>query len=354
MKKTEKPEYSTSIINKVSYSFSKVVMSETSDVIVAENQTNQSKLIRTTSTDTVIVEQPLKITLSWIEKTEVKNKVFTITMRTPGHDDLLIVGLLHSEGIIKQLNNIDSIKIESDDVAGEERKNEWLVQFTRGFFPNLSSLDRYMMSYSSCGLCGTTSLKTLQLKTEINLSFTEHRNVLKAQSLLLLSNKMRNEQSLFDKTGGVHGAALFELESREECENKLKSEPNRKSKQQFHRLLQPKLNLQHVYEDIGRHNAVDKIIGALLTSSPSNVLLVPANDDELSLALPLRLLLVSGRISFEIVQKTIMAGIHILVGVGAPSDLAIQAAKQFDLTLIGFVSDKGFNVYHGDWRLNND
>ena len=128
---------------------------------------------------------------------------------------------------------------------------------------------------------------------------------------------MRSGQGLFDQTGGVHGAALFE------------QQPDQQ------------LNIQQLYEDIGRHNAVDKVVGALLAS------------DESYQTAPLWILLVSGRISFEIVQKAIMAGISVLVGVGAPSDLAIQAAKQFDLTLVGFASNKGFNVYHGDWRLTN-
>lgn len=303
-------EYSTKIINKVSYAFSR----ENTGDVTANNST---KLIRKTSTDTVIVEQPLQISLSWLEQGIVIKKVFTITMRTPGHDYFLIIGLLHSEGVIKQLNDVESIKIASEDVAGEGKYNEWLVMFTTDFIPDLSSLDRYMVSYSSCGLCGTTSLKKLQLKTEINLSYTEHKNALTAQSILLLSDEMRSKQGLFDQTGGVHGAALFELQ------------------------FDQQLIMKQLYEDIGRHNAVDKVVGALFVS------------DESYQVAHLWLLLVSSRISFEIVQKAIMSGISVLAGVGAPSDLAIKAAKQFDLTLIGFTSHKGFNVYHGDWRLTN-
>jgi FdhD protein len=318
MQNTEISKYSTKTVNKVSYGFSREdtcdVLKENTGDVTANNLT---KLIRKTSTDTVIVEQPLQISLSWLEQGIVIKKVFTITMRTPGHDYFLIIGLLHSEGVIKQVNDVESIKIASEDVAGEGKYNEWLVMFTTDFIPNLSSLDRYMVSYSSCGLCGTTSLKTLQLKTEINLSYPEHKNALAAQSILLLSDEMRSKQGLFDQTGGVHGAALFE------------------------RQLDQQLTMQQLYEDIGRHNAVDKVVGALL-----------ASDESYQVA-HLWILLVSSRISFEIVQKVIMAGISVLVGVGAPSDLAIQAAKQFDLTLIGFTSHKGFNVYHGDWRLTN-
>jgi FdhD protein len=311
MENTKISEYSTKSLNKVSYTFADV---EAGDL----TPNKQPQLIRKATTDNVIVEQPLQITLSWYEQNLVKNKIFTITMRTPGADYVLITGLLHSEGVIQQLDDIETITLESQDDEAEGGQNEWLVQFITGFIPDLASLDRYLMTYSSCGLCGSTSLKALQLKTQVNLSHSEHKSLLSANSLLSLSNKMRVEQTLFDLTGGVHGAALFD----------------------------ELINLTHSYEDIGRHNAVDKVIGKHLLANTTNK---PADQQQ-----PLWLLLVSGRISFEIVQKTIMAGISVLVGVGAPSDLAIQAARQFDLTLIGFVSDKGFNVYHGDWRLNND
>ncbi|WP_057831112.1 formate dehydrogenase accessory sulfurtransferase FdhD [Colwellia sp. TT2012] len=344
MENTESAQGSTKTINKVNYTFSPGGTG-VSGVLAAVTENNQRTLIRKTSTDTVIVEQPLQITLSWLAQGVVENRVFTITMRTPGHDYLLIIGLLHSEGVIKQLSDIESIKLESDDITGQGGQNEWLVLFTAGVIPDLSSLERYMLSYSSCGLCGTTSLKTLELKTTINLSFVEHKNILVAHSLLLLSSKMRREQGLFDKTGGVHGVALFWLECNTESAGAAEL-PRARS-------LNQKLNLQHIYEDIGRHNAVDKVIGALLTSNDVQNKSMHGNLAKSSQQARLCLLLVSGRISFEIVQKTIMAGIHVLVGVGAPSDLAIQAAKQFDLTLIGFASDKGFNVYHGDWRLTN-
>jgi len=331
MENTKISEYSTKSLNKVSYAFIGAKSG-------GGSSTEQQELVRATSIDSVIVEQPLQITLGWLEQDIVKTKIFTITMRTPGHDFNLIIGLLHSEGVIKQLNDIESITLESSDVSSEAGQNEWLVQFSEGKVPDLASLDRYLVTYSSCGLCGSTSLKALQLKTQINLSNAMHENSLAAKSLLSLSNKMRVEQGLFDLTGGVHGAALFDIN----------------------------INLQHIYEDIGRHNAVDKVIGAHLLASQTNFSLGNSSDkqsennfarintEQTCPQQTLWLLLVSGRISFEIVQKTIMAGISVLVGVGAPSDLAIQAARRFDVTLIGFVSDKGFNVYHGDWRLNND
>ena len=331
MENTEISEHSTKTLNKVNYAF---VEAKAGDL----SSNNHPQLVRSTSIDSVIVEQPLQITLSWLEQGIAKSKIFTITMRTPGNDYVLITGLLHSEGVIKQLSDIESITLEAQE-SSERSQNEWLVQFSANTTPDLSSLDRYLMTYSSCGLCGSTSLKALQLKTQINLTHAEHQHLLPAYSLLSLSKKMRSEQGLFDLTGGVHGAALFDMN----------------------------INLKHCYEDIGRHNAVDKVIGKYLLScqigADSKTCLDKRLDEHLANNLAnitnkpacqqLWLLLVSGRISFEIVQKTIMAGISVLVGVGAPSDLAIQAARQFDVTLIGFVSEQGFNVYHGDWRLNN-
>jgi FdhD protein len=319
MENTKISEYSTKSINKVSYTFTDIEPDNSISV-------KAPQLVRKTTSDSVIVEQPLQITLTWLEQGLVKNKIFTITMRTPGDDYALIIGLLHSEGVTQQFTDIESITMDTRDVDGEGSQNEWLVEFSNGITPDLASLDRYLMTYSSCGLCGSTSLKALELKTQQNLSFTEHKNLLAANSLLSLSKKMRSEQGVFELTGGVHGAALFDSQ----------------------------INLRHSFEDIGRHNAVDKVIGKYLLAKQSDSKMASITNKSMSNLQPLWILLVSGRISFEIVQKTIMAGISVLVGVGAPSDLAIQAARRFDLTLIGFVSEKGFNVYHGDWRLHND
>ncbi len=298
-------------INKVSYALAKPCGKSARTALILDNN---PPIIRKVSQDTVIIEQPLKINLAWQEQGKIKNTVFTITMRTPGHDNLLIVGLLVSEGIINDTDDLEFIKSISEELNSEGFNNEWLVQCNHGFIPDLANLERFMISYSSCGLCGSTSLKKLRLKTKVNLTSKFHKNSLSVNSLFGLPKLMRQHQVLFANTGGVHSAALF---------NDL-------------------LALQFVYEDIGRHNAVDKVTGALLTSTEP----IRAGD--------LHILVVSSRISFEIVQKTVMAGIQVLAGVGAPSDLAIKAAQQFDLTLIGFLNEQGCNVYHGDWRLNSD
>ncbi len=299
MENTRNSVQSTKKTNKVNYSFE------------GDGGTN-----RQVTTDIVVVEQPLQVRLSWFQDGVMTSKVFAITMRTPNDDYQLILGLLFSEGVIRSLNDIESINQEAIE---EDNNNQWLVQFVRGVSPELASLERYQMTYSSCGLCGTTSLKSLEMKNPGKLVSPDQSLFISVNLICSLATKMRSEQVLFSQTGATHGAAL----------------------------LNQKGELLHAYEDIGRHNAVDKVVGAHLLNIHDRKYknLVPDNEVELLT------LVVSSRISFEVVQKTIMAGISVLVAVGAPSDLAIQAAKRFDLTLIGFVSDTSFNVYHGDWRI---
>jgi len=269
------------------------------------------KQSRQLTVDAVIIEQPLQITLVWYDNPEqtqqTDTQIFSITMRTPGNDKQLILGLLMSEGVIESITDI----VEIFANTAEKNDNLWEVNLKRGVVPELSSLERYQMTYSSCGLCGTTSLKSLELKDPPVLS--EQKSNFSVSDILSMPNIMRKHQSLFKVTGGSHAAALFHG-------NKL-------------------LDLR---EDIGRHNAVDKLFGGLLESRN----LRNNQTDSGVLAC-----VVSGRVSFEIVQKTVMAGVPILIAVGAPSDLAITAAKRFNLTLIGFTSGDGFNVYHGEWRL---
>jgi len=254
--------------------------------------------------DVVIVEQPLQIRLYWLKDNDVvKQQVFSITMRTPGDDEVLILGLLLSEGIINSNEQIESIAGEVEDNTG----NLWEVKLREGHIPNISSLERYQVTYSSCGLCGTTSLKSLELKNPPILNDTKHW--LLPMDVCQMPTLMKAEQKIFQRSGGCHAAALFDQQG----------------------------ELLSLYEDIGRHNAVDKLLGAKLQLDRAH--LVPY------------CLVVSGRLSFEIVQKAVMSSIGVLIAVGAPSDLAIIAAKRFDLTLIGFASENTFNLYHGEWRL---
>ena len=264
--------------------------------------------------DHVLIEQPLQIRLLWQEPNSVTSfsRVFSITMRTPGDDQALIVGLMQSEGIIEHYHQLESVKPETDahnakllsDNGGE---NQWAVKLIAGVVPDIKSLERFQVTYSSCGLCGTTSLKSLDMKNPPALNNEPHW--LGFTTVCAMPNMMRKVQSQFTETGGSHAAALFDQQGQ----------------------------LVDIKEDIGRHNALDKLFGASLG----------IRDIRHSQYC----VLVSGRISFEIVQKTIMAGIAVLIAVGAPSELAILAAKRFDLTLIGFTNKTGFNLYYGDWRL---
>jgi len=267
--------------------------------------------------DHVISEQPLQINLHWHnEDSEIETKVFAITMRTLGEEKFLILGLLFSEGIIKDFSYIERLFPENtDDNTNEQAiENNWQVHLKQGLQPKLTSIERYQTTYSSCGLCGATSLKALELKNPPNLLKITETLKISPDAIYTLADRMRSQQPLFTLTGAAHSAALFNQQAQ----------------------------LLSVFEDIGRHNAVDKLIGQRLF------------DQESAQIEQLLVMLVSGRVSFEIVQKTVMAGIGILVSVGAPSELAIKAAQRFNLTLIGFASSQSFNVYCGDWRIVNE
>lgn len=294
--------------------------------------------IRQISNDLVIKEQPLQIRLSYYQSVsngklisnELSSTIFSITMRTPGDDKQLILGLLFSEGVIKNIADIEEIMIEQNEtnkdnlesditdqkqVLASNNQNLWEVRLNKNTKVDIGTLKRYLITYSSCGLCGTTSLKSLELKSPPNSP--QAKEWLDAKKLGFWPNIMKNNQQAFHQTGGAHAAAIFDQLG----------------------------NLLNIKEDIGRHNAVDKVIGELLC----NIDNFPINTDktlENKIAL-----VVSSRVSFEIVQKAIMAGIGVLIAVGAVSDLAILAAKRFGLTLIGFATSESFNLYHGEWRM---
>lgn len=268
---------------------------------------------KNTAIDYVITEQPLQIKLVWQqdESQRLESRIFSITMRTPGNDKALIIGLMLSEGIITNLKQIESIEPEVDDDQNTKLsaiQNSWEMKLCFGVVPTFKSLERFHVTYSSCGLCGTTSLKSLELKNPPALN--TDTQWLDFSDICTMPEKMQQRQASFTQTGGSHAAALY---TQEGC-------------------------LVDMKEDIGRHNALDKLLGESLIQR--------------RLSGQRYCVVVSGRISFEIVQKTLMAGVAVLIAVGAPSDLAIAAAQRFDLTLIGFTHKTGFNLYHGDWRLS--
>jgi FdhD protein len=240
----------------------------------------------TAATDQVAVEEPLEILIG--------KRNLTITMRTPGHDLELAVGFLFSEGLIKHSSEILAVKGEGNQVN---------IDFAGDTENLFKSQDRHFAMTSACGVCGKSTIESLHFKRCLPIPAGPFQ--IDALTLRRLPQELRDAQSVFNETGGLHAAALFDSAG----------------------------HLELLREDIGRHNAVDKIIGAFLVKGR-----IPLHD---------RILLVSGRASFELVQKAAMAGIPILAAVGAPSSLAVETAQQFNMTLAGFVRHDRFNVYTG-------
>ncbi|TQV72289.1 formate dehydrogenase accessory sulfurtransferase FdhD [Aliikangiella marina] len=248
--------------------------------------------------DPVAEEEPLLIQLRQQEQTQV----FSLTMRTPGEDKELAFGLLFSEGVIKGKNDVESLDYLLD--SSKEPKNILEVRLSDKVTLETARFERHLTSYSGCGLCGKTSLQALELKQSRAFKTPD----LKLSNQLVKTLKeLLAEQPLFSLTGGVHAAGLIYIH-----DGKLATES------------------APFFEDVGRHNALDKLIGHELLN----------NDLAQS-----GLLVLSGRIGFELVQKAIMAGFSTIIALGAPSHLAIRAANQFDVALIGFAKDNSFNLY---------
>ncbi len=248
--------------------------------------------------DPIAVEEPLQISLSRGELQEI----FSITLRTPGNDQNLAFGLLFSEGVITSAADIESFALER--IKGEISINLLTAKLSASIDLDLKDNIRRHPSYSGCGLCGKTSLKALELKqskpTKVIQSKIDHQIVKSLQQSLA-------KQPLFSQTGGSHVAALI-------YEN--------------NGILD--INHSPFFEDVGRHNALDKLIGYELQKNDLG---------------QTGILVLSGRIGFELVQKAVMAGFSVIIALGAPSNLAIQAANQFNMTLIGFAKDDSFNLY---------
>ena len=255
--------------------------------------------------DHLCVEEPLLIYLSWDIDEKRQQRAFGLTMRTPGDDESLAVGLLYAEGLIRQSGDILSI---DRDVPDENKDNTINVYLKTE--PELSGrgLDRQFSSYSACGVCGKTSLKAIEMMDPPVTVFDGEP--LSIELIQKIQKDLSEQQSLFIETGGSHASALFSTEG----------------------------ELLAIKEDIGRHNALDKLIGHQLQYAPKQL----ADG----------ILLVSGRASFELMQKTVMAGIPFMIAVGAPSSMALMLAQRFDITLIGFLRDDRFNVYHGQHRID--
>ena len=257
--------------------------------------------------DSVSVEEPLEMRLKYKTNNKWLIQNISITMRTPGNDDDLLRGFLYNEGIIGNMNEIDSIKHQGDISGDYNLKN--IIEATINKTDNLDigKLKRNFVTNSSCGVCGKASLDSIEVikANKMDLSYPK----IKEEIILSSPKLLMNEQSEFAKTGGIHASALIDENGK----------------------------VIGTREDVGRHNALDKLIGYTIT----NNLLNPRKQ----------FIACSGRLNFELVQKGLMANIGVMAGVGAPTSLAIDLAKRFDMTLLGFVKESSFNIYSNKNRI---
>ncbi len=249
--------------------------------------------------DLLAVEEPLEIRLD--------DQPVSITMRTPGHDFELAAGFLFSEGIVRGSLDIRLIRHGESNGNPRQAGNSVIVDLDPEVPVDLDRLKRHFYTTSSCGVCGKASIEALNVQG-CSLAPRETPSV-RASVIHALPEALRRSQPVFERTGGLHAAALFDASG----------------------------SLLAVREDVGRHNAVDKLIGAEFLASRT-----PLHE---------RVVLVSGRASFELVQKCVVAGVPVLAAVGAPSSLAVEAAHRFGMTLIGFVRGGRFNIYSGQGRI---
>ena len=249
--------------------------------------------------DVVVVEEPLEIQLSFVNGGKRVIRSVSVTMRTPGKDNELAVGFLYTEGILKNPEDVEEVS--------ELENNKICVVLRDAIKVDFNQLSRHFYTSSSCGVCGKTSLEALKMGNA--QPFKGATPILEQGFICKMPTLLRKHQQTFAKTGGLHAAALFNTSGKIQLSN----------------------------EDVGRHNAVDKVAGSILLDSS----LDPAES----------ILMVSGRTSYEILQKSIRAGIPFVAAVGAPSSLAVELANVFNVTLLGFLSEQRFNVYSAPERV---
>jgi FdhD protein len=254
--------------------------------------------------DSLATEEPMEIRLASGEA----RQTVAVTMRTPGADFELAAGFLYGEGIVSSPEDILKISYCIDpDIDAEQQYNIVNVELRGGRDYDLKPLERHFYTTSACGVCGKASLEQLELR---GCPVIPPGPELTPQKIYALPDKLREAQGLFEATGGLHAAALFDREG----------------------------ELVALREDVGRHNATDKLVGWALLEG-----LLPLSDC---------VVMVSGRSSFEILQKCLTAGVPVVCAISAPSSLAVDVARQFRMTLIGFLRGNRFNVYSGPERIH--
>ena len=251
--------------------------------------------------DFISIEEPLEISIKYKEHDKWIKNSLSITMRTPGHDEDLVRGFLFNEQIIQGLNDIETIESFGEKVGQYNIQNKILVTLNNSENVNISKIKRDFLTNSSCGVCGKSSLDALEILKKEKTSKSNPK--LSKEVLINSPSMLRENQSEFAKTGGIHASGLFSSNG----------------------------NLISLREDVGRHNALDKLIGNSLISKN-----LQPNDQFITC---------SGRLNFELVQKVLMTNIGLMIGVGAPTSLAIDLANKFDMTLVGFVKEDSFNIY---------
>lgn len=261
---------------------------------------------RVNENDLLAVEEPLEIRLVYGLNADRKTKSISITMRTPSNDFELAEGFLYTEGIIKNHTDILTISYFNSLLNPE---NIVIVELKEIVELDLLKLERHFYTTSSCGVCGKASIDAVKTTGDIHKKISDETIKVSKELIYSLPDILRKNQNVFDSTGGLHASALFDTKGK----------------------------LLITREDVGRHNALDKLIGVALTQN-----LLPLDK---------YILLLSGRASFELIQKAAMANIKVVAAVGAPSSLAVQMANEFGITLIGFLRDNRFNIYSGEERI---
>jgi FdhD protein len=261
-------------------------------------------------TDSIVLEEPLELILAFGESRKRQRKSLSITMRSPSvHDFELALGFLFSEGIISDFSQVILIRYAANvNFDIDLQSNVVLIELHPKVSFSIEKLQRHFYTSSSCGVCGKASIDLVQqtfLPTVL-----ANQPIVSPTVLQQLPQKLRDAQAVFEATGGIHAAALFDTNATLIC----------------------------LREDVGRHNALDKIVGWALKNQK-----IPLREN---------ILLLSGRISFELVQKAVLAGIPVIAAIGAPSSLAIELAQENNVTLIGFLREQRMNIYCGIERIS--
>ena len=270
---------------------------------VTKFRSNKSKEVN----DLISIEEPLEIILKYKDNKNWIENTISITMRTPGDDEDLVTGFLFNERVIEKIKHIESIEVRGDPVGQYKLQNKITVKINNSENVDIDKIKRNFLTNSSCGVCGKTSLESLEIikKDKIIKSIPK----IHYEIIMKSPNILRKNQSEFSKTGGIHASGLFNTSG----------------------------ELIALKEDVGRHNALDKLIGFVLKKKLFD------NSSQF--------LTCSGRLNFDLVQKALMANIGVLIGVGAPTSLAIDLANKFDMTLVGFVKEDSFNIYSNKERI---